>query len=1087
MAKDMKQQEQDRDQHRKARVTGGVLRVLVIGFTGMAAGVLSVLVLCMVRRYGIRDLNKRNYLETSSYADSMIEQLLELDGWLSTVQSFESGNRGGSITSMDSLITVSNASDSDVLPIGDEQQPGIHLSTPTVITYEQFIDNIGSYEYDMASDGTEYLVDTAVDYNANWYSSILLSDYQLRASDSYIVIPASVYKEVAYQMMEPNAVAVGSLNDEELMKVLVDRHYHSSLTRVEDYLDGRTETYVSYESEEDVDRDIGVTEMTTSMDKETLTDTTEAEDDSYYIYDTDILAADTDFDETDIYTEDGKDNIHVIREEYSVSKKNGTEYDTEILNQILADIRNYDEYLYVDYDFSEDSYITVISGKDAAFGFDSGDMTLVYSPYEDKFYSSFYGWYMVPDEMYFLSQYMPSDLSMYFEGAKGNEVYKIGQELPGETLFWLPFADRNSLLRVKLGENYEEYLYAFRNLRNRQQNFVYYVELADRTYGNVNAPEDVMGLNYYTVITKVSRDDIAARTGNGGETVASYYDDHAVFEGDEDSYIYSFSENNHYGYQVVQMNYDNDYLNTEIAHVWTEYMASLSMPEGNSLYLAIRPDYSYSDEFRAGYENFKLYYSYMIPACILTILMLAATVILVLISIKKTGYVAGEYVVYFLDRWPIEVMWLAIFTSLFFMAPCLLQIYNQFTQLMDRGWARGNLIVVLTTCGIYYPMVLLGMTGFLSMIRRLRVKEYQKISIFRVLGGKIYEGIRVIAGQRNLVAQTVELYLAYWLLLIISVFMILALSGVWPFLGLFLFILLHIGMMILAIRKAKGEQMIRTVTQELAEGNLEVEVPKGRPLEVERQILENIEHLGDGLHTALEQSIYDERMKAELITNVSHDIKTPLTSIINYVDLLKREEIDNEEVRHYIEVLDQKSRRLKQLTEDLVEVSKISSGNIELECMPIDLGELVRQSMGEFQDKFEERKLQIVDNISDEPCMIYADGRRTYRVMDNLMQNVYKYATPNTRVYVDLMKSEEMVIFSIKNISQAELNIDSRELMERFIRGDQSRSTEGSGLGLSIAKDLVHMQNGAFDILLDGDLFKVTIMFPVMTTVSEEE
>jgi signal transduction histidine kinase len=162
----------------------------------------------------------------------------------------------------------------------------------------------------------------------------------------------------------------------------------------------------------------------------------------------------------------------------------------------------------------------------------------------------------------------------------------------------------------------------------------------------------------------------------------------------------------------------------------------------------------------------------------------------------------------------------------------------------------------------------------------------------------------------------------------------------------------------------------------------------------------------------------------------------------------------------------------------LVEISKITSGNIELECMPIDFGELVRQSIGEFEDKFAEHGLHIVDNISAEPLMIYADGRRTFRVLDNLMQNIYKYAMPKTRVYIDLLQQENQIRLSIKNISKAELNIDAKELMERFVRGEQSRSTEGSGLGLSIAGDLVRIQNGNFDLVLDGDLFKVIITFP---------
>ncbi|MBQ8982537.1 MAG: hypothetical protein IJ079_03020 [Lachnospiraceae bacterium] len=1048
--RDQKQVTEDRQDRRKRGVAGGVLRVLVIGLTGMAAGVLAVFVICMIRRYGIKDLNKRDYLETSRFADSMMEQIAELNIWLGVAQIYESGEDGGSIASMDSLVEISRASDSDVVSLESDLKPGIQLSQSSSLTYDQFVNNISSYNYETDENGNIYLIDNSKEYNANWYSSILLSDYQLRSSNSFIEIPSSAYIELAYQMMEPNAVAVSSLDDEALKEALISRHYHSSLSRVEDYLNGNASFYESYDSvrdlEEDMESDAGMMEDTTSLNAISMTEAT-----------TSMNTMST--------TEAVSIEVTVSTDDISVK-----EYDDEILNQILADVRIYDDYLYIDNKFSSDAYITTISGANEILGFDPGEMTLVYSPIENKFYSSYYGWYMIPDEIYYLSRYIASDLNMNLGGADNNGKYEISGEIPGEALFWLPFADSNSLLRVKLGENYTDYLQAERNLNNRQQNFLYYLERSDKEYDN--GAEDIASLGAYMIITKLSADDLEAGMNDdqGSENASPYY-------------TYKFSVDDQYGYGIQMINFDNSYLINRITRDWTNSSFNMNMEEGDRLFLAIRPDYSYYDEFSLGFEQFNMYYKYMIPACVLVILLLAATVVLVLISIKRTGCSgdSDKNEIYFLDRWPIEVMWLAVFTSLFFMVVFLILTRNQIYQYMVVGWVRSNLIVFLATCGFYYLMVLLGMTGFLSLIRRLRVKEYQKISIFRMLGGRLRSGLRVIAGQRNLVAQTVELYLGYWLLLIISIFMILALTGIWPFLGLFLFVLLHIGMLILSIRKAKGEQMIRTVTEELAAGNLEVEVPKGRPLEVERQILENIEHLGDGLHTALEQSIYDERMKAELITNVSHDIKTPLTSIINYVDLLKREDIENEEVRHYIEVLDQKSRRLKQLTEDLVEVSKISSGNIELECMPIDLGELVRQSVGEFQDKFEEHKLQIVDNIAEEPCMIFADGRRTYRVMDNLMQNVYKYAMPNTRVYIDLMHSEETVIFSIKNISQAELNIDARELMERFIRGDQSRSTEGSGLGLSIAKDLVHMQNGAFDILLDGDLFKVTIMFPMVS------
>ena len=222
----------------------------------------------------------------------------------------------------------------------------------------------------------------------------------------------------------------------------------------------------------------------------------------------------------------------------------------------------------------------------------------------------------------------------------------------------------------------------------------------------------------------------------------------------------------------------------------------------------------------------------------------------------------------------------------------------------------------------------------------------------------------------------------------------------------------------------------------------------------------------------------NERMKTDLITNVSHDIKTPLTSIINYIELLKRENFEDPKVQNYLKVLEEKAQRLKTLTEDVVEASRVSSGNIKLEQMNLNLVELVNQASAEFEEKFEANSLKVIINMPNEPAVIYADGRRMWRVLSNIFNNAAKYAMKDTRVYADVMMTEREVLFTLKNISEQPLNISADELTERFIRGDLSRSTEGSGLGLSIAKNLTELQGGKFELYLDGDLFKVLIRFP---------
>ena len=275
-------------------------------------------------------------------------------------------------------------------------------------------------------------------------------------------------------------------------------------------------------------------------------------------------------------------------------------------------------------------------------------------------------------------------------------------------------------------------------------------------------------------------------------------------------------------------------------------------------------------------------------------------------------------------------------------------------------------------------------------------------------------------------------------------------------------------------------QKLKAGGEALAEGNLNASVDLKHMYGVLRSHGENLNSIAQGMQKAVQQQLKSERFRTDLITNVSHDIKTPLTSIVNYVDLLKKEDVQPEKAKEYIAVLDRQSARLKKLTEDLVEASKASSGTLPVHLEAVDVNVLLSQVSGEYQSRFELCKLEPIVKLSSEDPQILADGKLLWRVFDNLLSNICKYAMPGTRVYFTSEVQDGRVSISFKNISNYPLDITADELLERFVRGDSSRSTEGSGLGLSIAQSLTGLQKGSFDLVVDGDLFKANISFPLL-------
>jgi signal transduction histidine kinase len=413
------------------------------------------------------------------------------------------------------------------------------------------------------------------------------------------------------------------------------------------------------------------------------------------------------------------------------------------------------------------------------------------------------------------------------------------------------------------------------------------------------------------------------------------------------------------------------------------------------------------------------------------------------------------------DNWKTEIAAAVVLTTWFTLT----------ITLADRVIWWGNNLRHVTFVAVYGAgTIALFLIGYLSLVRRIKGKTLWSNSLIVWLNTHV----QGFWSNRDAVLRGFLIVMGFigihWLALV---------SG-----GFILFVLIMLivdGLAVfIVVKNAVDRQKIKAGIKEIALGNTTYQISLvGLRGEIYKTA-EMVNGIGAGLQQAIDEGMRSERMKTDLITNVSHDIKTPLTSIINYVGLLKLENLKDEKIQGYLQILEEKAQRLKVLTEDVIEASKVSSGNISFEKTNINLGEMLHQAEGEFEERFKNKNLTLISSIPEEPIVIHVDGRRMWRVIENIFNNVEKYALPGSRVYGDLLKDKQTIVYSLKNISDQPLNITADELTERFIRGDVSRGTEGSGLGLSIAKSLTQLQGGQFRLYLDGDLFKVIIEFPAV-------
>ena len=465
------------------------------------------------------------------------------------------------------------------------------------------------------------------------------------------------------------------------------------------------------------------------------------------------------------------------------------------------------------------------------------------------------------------------------------------------------------------------------------------------------------------------------------------------------------------------------------------------------------------------YNQTKGLYNYSYPSLIVSIIFFTIEITFLICSV---GYVKDKKEIYlnWLDKIPLELLIFGF--SLLFATEMAILIICLSVVTVDV-----NLSMMLIMLAGYFS-VLSGLCLLGTLLKRIKSHTFFKNTItyrfFRWVRNK-YRNLKSAVTSDKKIGRKIALYF------IGIVFISITLGLIFKEFGFLLDIVFWIWCYYKIMKEIEKFKQIHDAVEKIYNGDTKIRIDVSLYTGVLKELSLYINDIAGGFTNAVEESLKSERLKTELITNVSHDIKTPLTSIINYVDLLKQEDIKDEKAKEYIEILDNKSQRLKKLIEDLVEASKASSGNIKINKEVLNVKELLNQITGEFEDKFNKRGLKIITKFPEEDIYIKADNRYLYRVLENVYSNITKYAEENTRVYLDCIIKDDEVSIYIKNISKDELNISTEELMQRFVRGDKSRNTEGSGLGLSIAKSLTELQGGQFNIYLDGDLFKVGIKF----------
>lgn len=557
-------------------------------------------------------------------------------------------------------------------------------------------------------------------------------------------------------------------------------------------------------------------------------------------------------------------------------------------------------------------------------------------------------------------------------------------------------------------------------------------------------------------------------------------------------------------YMVIypKLKHFNSNMNVSKSDKWEKLRSYSSEKKWNSVFaVAVDTTYTIQDQFyqnKVAYDNNIPYFKGTTWLLVLSIILfLGATIWLTL----EAGRTAEDEELHLngFDHWKTEIaavlivlIWIVgSYIGIHFWNGNIYTMINDIpTYLKDGGtyfeyyYARGmDVSSAYMSASLYLPSLSIAelaeiyfygvftlgcfFMGYVSLIKRIKGRNLWKNSLLRVIVRFIYK----IYDNRKKTTKTVLLLCGFFLVQGIAV---LFRNGV----TMLLVLLADVGVFYVVLNGLLLKEKLKKGIEEIALGNMEYQIPLQGLRGENLKLAEMINGIANGFHMAVEEAMKNERLKTDLITNVSHDIKTPLTSIINYVAILKQSDIADPKIQGYLDILEAKAQRLKTLTEDVVEASKVSSGNISLEYMDVDLVEMIQQTEGEMAEKFEARNLKMIVNLPAEPAVVHVDGRRMWRVLENIFGNAAKYAMPGTRVYADLKLEEDTVDLSLKNVSEHQLNISADELTERFIRGDLSRSSEGSGLGLSIAQSLTTMQGGTFNLYLDGDLFRVNIRFP---------